>query len=290
MRRIVLLLLISVTAAAQQIPAAVSSVFEQWKLAVAAGDASELRGLYSSYPPAHVIALDGKTELPVSTETDFWHKTHAAGMQNLQVNVRSAEQKQGAELLNLLLSFRAHTARGLRTRYVIEQQAWIPQLGSWRMIASTRTDLLKIRPPDKLNPHLYPEPAEANAEIDDAVRKANTSGRRVLLIFGGNWCYDCHVLEAAMHEPDLLPVVSNNFIVVHVSIGDDGKQNGALAAKYGIPIEKGVPAIAVLGRDGKLLYSDKHGEFEKARSMDPDDIATFLNRWKPGSSSGSRPR
>ena len=87
-----------------------------------------------------------------------------------------------------------------------------------------------------------------------------------------------------MHEPDLLPLVDNNFIVVHVNIGDDGKQNGALATKYSIPLEKGVPAIAVLARDGKLLYSDKRAEFEKARSMDPDDIAAFLNKWKPGAS------
>jgi len=87
-----------------------------------------------------------------------------------------------------------------------------------------------------------------------------------------------------MHEPDLLPVVERNFIVVHVNIGEDGKQNGALATKYGIPLEKGVPAVAVLGRDGKLLFSDRQAEFEKARSMDPDDIAAFLNKWKPGSS------
>jgi len=42
--------------------------------------------------------------------------------------------------------------------------------------------------------------------------------------------------------------------------------------------------VAVLGRDGKLLFSDRQAEFEKARSMDPDDIAAFLNKWKPGSS------
>ncbi len=148
MRRVAIFLLTSALAVAQQnVPAAVSGVLDQWKAAIAAGDASGIRGLYSSYPPAHVIAVDGKTELPISTETDFWQKTHASGLQNLQVTVRSADQKQGAEILNLLLSFRAHTPRGLRTRYVIEQQAWVPQLGSWRMMASTRTDLLKIRPP-----------------------------------------------------------------------------------------------------------------------------------------------
>lgn len=290
MRRIALLLLLSVAAAAQQtVPAALSGVFDQWKSAISRGSASSLQNLYSAYPPAHVIAPDGKTQLPVGDETTFWQKLHASGMQDVKVTVRGANQQEGAQILNLLLSFRARTPHGLRTRYVIEQQAWVPQLGSWRMAASTRTDVLKIRPPDKLNPQLYPAPSTANEEIADALRKANTSGKRVLVVFGGNWCYDCHVLDAAMHEPDLQPVVDHNFIVVHVNIGEDGKQNGALAAKYGIPIEKGVPAIAVLARDGTLLYSDKHAEFEKARSMDPDDIAAFLNRWKSGAS-GSPPR
>lgn len=291
MRRLAIIVLFSVAAAAQQnVPAALSKALDQWKSAVATGDSATLQGLYSSYPPAHVISADGKQQLPVSEETSFWQKMKTAGMQDVQVNVRGVNEQQGAQIANLLLSFRTRTARGLRTRYVIEQQAWLSQLGSWHMVASTHTDVLKIRPPDKLNPQLYPPPGTANEEIADAVRKANTSGKRVLLVFGGNWCYDCHVLDAAMHEPDIRPVVDNNFFVVHINIGDDGKQNGALATKYGIPIEKGVPAIAVLGRNGALLYSDKHAEFEKARSMDPDDIAAFLNKWKAGSSSGSRPR
>lgn len=283
MRRIVAILLLSLAAAAQQnVPAALSKVLDQWKSAVTTGDSATLQMLYSSYPPAHVISADGKQQLPITDETSFWQKMRAAGMQDVQVEVRGVNEQQGAQIVNLLLSFRARTPRGLRSRYIIEQQAWLAQLGSWHMVASTHTDALKIRPPEKLNPKLYPPPAEANEEIRDALRKANTSGKRVLLVFGGNWCYDCHVLDAAMHEPVLQQLVDRNFIVVHVNIGDDGKQNGALAAKYGIPIEKGVPAIAVLARDGRLLYSDKHAEFEKARSMDPDDIGAFLNRWKPG--------
>jgi hypothetical protein len=76
-------------------------------------------------------------------------------------------------------------------------------------------------------------------------------------------------------------VVEKNFQVVHVDIGDDGKKNNDLAAEYKIPLDKGVPALAILGADGKLLYSQQNGEFESARSLDPDDVITFLNKWKP---------
>ena len=38
-----------------------------------------------------------------------------------------------------------------------------------------------------------------------------------------------------------------------------------LAGKYGVPLKKGVPALAVLSEHGALLYSQKNGEFEAMR-------------------------
>ena len=69
--------------------------------------------------------------------------------------------------------------------------------------------------------------------------------KRVILDFGGNWCYDCHVLEAAFHQADVSPLVAGNFVVVHVDIGQMDK-NLDVAQKYQVPIDKGVPALAVL--------------------------------------------
>jgi thiol:disulfide interchange protein len=103
----------------------------------------------------------------------------------------------------------------------------------------------------------------------------------VILVFGGNWCYDCHVLDQAFHQADVAPLLEKNFQVVHVNIGDDGKSNHGRAAQYQVPLEKGVPALAILGPDGKLLYAQKNGEWESARNLDPDDVIAFLNKWKP---------
>ena len=102
-----------------------------------------------------------------------------------------------------------------------------------------------------------------------------------MVVFGANWCYDCHVLDQAFHQTDVAPLLEQNFQVVHVDLGDDGKKNHDLAAEYQVPLEKGVPALAILGPDGKLLYSQKNGEWESAHSLDPDDIIAFLDKWKP---------
>jgi hypothetical protein len=46
-------------------------------------------------------------------------------------------------------------------------------------------------------------------------------------------------------------------------------------------LAKGVPALAVLDADGKLLYSQKAGEFEAMRGMQSSAVTGFLNEWKP---------
>ena len=40
-------------------------------------------------------------------------------------------------------------------------------------------------------------------------------------------------------------------------------------------------AEAKLDGDGKLVVSQKNGEFEDARSLTPEALLEFLNKWKP---------
>ena len=88
------------------------------------------------------------------------------------------------------------------------------------------------------------------------------------------------MLDQAFHEPDVAPLVEKHFQVVHVDIGEDGKKNSDLAAEYKVPLNKGVPALALLDSDGKLLFSQTNGEWESARTLDPDEVIAFLNKWK----------
>src|SRR5260370_2256813 len=127
---------------------------------------------------------------------------------------------------------------------------------------------------------IYPANVDAKAESAEALANAANTHRRVILVFGGNWCYDCHVLDAAFHSPEIAPTLNKNFVVVHVNIGEYDK-NLDIADKYEVPLKKGVPASAVLESDGKLLFSQKHGEFEAARSMATKDVLVFLDNWKP---------
>jgi thioredoxin 1 len=127
---------------------------------------------------------------------------------------------------------------------------------------------------------IYPAPEQAKADLAAALRTAAATHKRILLDFGGNWCGDCQVLDIYFHDPVNRPILEANFVLVHVNIGRMDA-NLDIASKYQIPIEKGVPALAVLSERGKLLYSQKGGEFEAMRRMNPSSVTGFLAQWKP---------
>src|ERR1700690_1723634 len=126
---------------------------------------------------------------------------------------------------------------------------------------------------------IYSASADARTEIKEALEKAAAEHKRVIVVFGANWCFDCHALDKAFHRPEAAAVIAANYEVVHVDIGR-GEKNQDLMAKYEVPMKRGIPGLAVLDGDGKLIYSQKNGEFENARSLAPEDVIAFLNKWK----------
>jgi thiol:disulfide interchange protein len=127
---------------------------------------------------------------------------------------------------------------------------------------------------------VYPEVSRARTDIDAALTRAAKEHKRVLVDFGGNWCGDCKVLDINFRKPENAELLQSRYVLVHVNVGDKGiTDNLDIGERYGIPLKKGVPALAVLESDGKLLYSQKNGEFESMRKMDPRSVNDFLVNW-----------
>lgn len=128
---------------------------------------------------------------------------------------------------------------------------------------------------------LYPDVSRAGADVDAALKQAAETHRRVLVDFGGNWCGDCKVLDINFRRPENAALLQSRYVLVHVNVGDKGiDSNFDIAERYGIPLKKGVPALAILESDGRVVYSQKNGEFESMRSMDPQSVNDFLRKWQ----------
>jgi len=127
---------------------------------------------------------------------------------------------------------------------------------------------------------IYPDPAQAKADLAAALKTAAMSHKRILLDFGGDWCGDCEVLDMYFHDTHNRPILEANFVLVHVNIGFKDA-NLDIAKRYGVPVEKGVPAMAVLSEKGTLLFSQKTGQFSPMRRMESSVVTQFLVQWKP---------
>jgi thiol-disulfide isomerase/thioredoxin len=127
---------------------------------------------------------------------------------------------------------------------------------------------------------IYPDPSQARADLSAALRTAAQTHKRVLLDFGGNWCGDCQVLDLYFHNSQNLPILESNFVLAHINVGHMD-ENLDIASQYQVPLDRGVPAIAVLSENGKLLYSQRGGEFAPMRRMEPSAVTSFLVQWKP---------
>lgn len=127
---------------------------------------------------------------------------------------------------------------------------------------------------------LYPAVSTGKADVATALKEAAVTHRRVIVDFGGDWCTDCKILDLRFREPANAELLRRHYVVVHVNVGDKGiNANFDLAERYGIPLRNGVPALAVLDSDGRLLYSQENGEFESMRSMDRTSVTDFLRKW-----------
>jgi thioredoxin 1 len=249
---------------------------EQWKNAVLRGDPAGLKMLYSTSPPAQVAGPGYQNT--ADSEVNFWIGLKARQM-NLDV-VQTSSPQPGVEVIALQAEVRSGESPKEQTLYVTEAQVWQKQGEQWHLLNVKRTGAAHLKQPINKDKNIYPADVDAHAEIKEAEDKASKDHKRVLVVFGANWCYDCHVLDMAFQRSDLAPVLAVSYEVVHVDIGE-GNKNQDLMKDFQVPMKKGIPALAVLESTGKLVVSQKNGEFENARAMTPEALLEFLNKWKP---------
>jgi thioredoxin 1 len=125
------------------------------------------------------------------------------------------------------------------------------------------------------SPRPYDETADAKAEVAKAVAVSKSTRQPVLVIFGANWCEDCRVLDTTLKAGPNAELLSKEFIVVKVDVGNFDR-NADLAAQYGNPIKSGIPAAVVLAPTNQVLYATRAGELSNARHMSEMGVLEFF--------------
>ena len=121
----------------------------------------------------------------------------------------------------------------------------------------------------------YDEKADANAAVDEAFARAKTSGKRVMIEMGANWCSDCRILAGVMAIPEVTKFISDNFETAHVDVGRFD-HNQQIPARFHAKVN-GIPWIVVAEPDGKVLASNY--EITDGNHKTPQSMVDWLARW-----------
>lgn len=263
---------------------------DHWKAAVLSGDKDKILSFYAPDPQA--VAQTPQVKIAgaaaaAAEEANFWSGLAAAGLSEMVVKVLQKNSPQpGVTSVVLRLEMKFESKNESHQSLVAIAQVWEHKDNEWHILATKRTDMnplptISLPQPKVPNTQLYPDVADAHKELDEALAAAKADHKRVLVIFGANWCYDCHVLDATLRSKQFASLVASNYHVIYINIGDDGTSNSDLADRFQVPLKKGIPSLAVLDGSGDLITSQKQGEFESAAKIGIADVSAFLNRWKP---------
>jgi len=133
---------------------------------------------------------------------------------------------------------------------------------------------------------IYDDKADPKVEIARALGRAREGNKRVLIIYGGNWCGWCYRFQDLLdRDPSIGPAVREYYEVVHV----EGRLNPRVGESYGARIT-GYPYLTVLETDGRVVCHQETGVLEEGRGYKPAEVLRFLMKHRPGADAAvSRP-
>jgi thioredoxin-related protein len=133
---------------------------------------------------------------------------------------------------------------------------------------------------------IYDKAADADVQVARAVELAKKDDKRILLMFGGDWCGWCHKLHDLFKtNREVAQLLYNEYVLV--TIDTESPNAAPLLATCKDALSKdepqkgfGYPFLAVLDADGKVVRAQQTDVLEEGDHHDPKKVAEFLTRWK----------
>lgn len=129
---------------------------------------------------------------------------------------------------------------------------------------------------------LYNPAANADSDIETAVKKAAAENKFVLLQGGGNWCKWCiEFARFCKADKQIDSLLNANFVWYHLNYSKEN-ENKPVFAKYGFPQRFGFPVFIILNANGERIHTQNSAYLEDGKSSyNKEKVIEFLESWSP---------
>ena len=138
---------------------------------------------------------------------------------------------------------------------------------------------------------IYDKAADAKVQVAKAVERAKHDDKRILLMFGGDWCGWCHKLHDLFKtNREVAQILYNEYELVTIDLESPNATPLLKTCKEALSkdeLQKGVgyPFLAVLDADGKVVTAQRTDVARGGRPSRPEE-----GRGIPDASGRCRPR
>lgn len=129
---------------------------------------------------------------------------------------------------------------------------------------------------------LYDPTADADKDLEQAIKKAKAEKKHVLIQAGGNWCSWCiEFARFAKADRNIDSVMSASYVWYHLNWSKENTNN-KLLAKYDYPQRFGFPVFIILNSKGERIHTQNSAYLEDGKkSYDKMKVQDFLEMWAP---------
>jgi len=127
---------------------------------------------------------------------------------------------------------------------------------------------------------IFDEHVNGKTLVNDALVRAKVENKRVILLFGANWCPYCRQLHGLMEsEPAVRELVEKEFVVVPIDVGTSARnRNTILIDRYGATVfTDGTPSVVVVDAAGKRLAPTGDNPWSAKNPIEAQRVMAFLN-------------
>jgi thiol-disulfide isomerase/thioredoxin len=143
------------------------------------------------------------------------------------------------------------------------------------------TDFDNLGPEDVLITPLplpYDEKVVDSLQLDEFIDLSISRGKQPVVIFGGNWCPDCRILEGTLAMPTIKKFLQQHYQVMHIDIGRYDR-NMELMDHLNIESKKGVPRVVILDLEKNIVNSSTSSEWTTARDRKQQEIYNYFQKF-----------